>query len=227
VSSDADLVRRCLAGDRAAWTALLARYSDLAYALLRRSGLDGASADDAFQEVAILLWRNLRRLRDVERLASWIGTTTRRVAWRERKRARSRDTHEAKAARDNASGGTAPDERAGTVEEEQALREALAGLGERCRELLSLLYFQSSDLTYDEIARRMGLPRGSLGPTRQRCLEALRGELDARGISDEPDEPAPDIREHPPAPASDVSATAPPASARTKGKTTPPTERPQ
>lgn len=189
--SDADLVRRCLAGDRVAWTTILARYADLAYALLRRAGLDDASADDAFQEVAVQLWKNLKRLRDVERLASWIGTTTRRVAWRSKGRARTRTGHEEAAARPDVTVEPAPDELLGSVEEEQALREALAGLGQRCRELLSLLYFQSSDLTYDEIARRLGVPRGSLGPTRQRCLDALREDLAARGVRGDVSDPPP------------------------------------
>lgn len=190
-SPDAALVRRCLAGDRVAWTTLLARYADLAYALLRRSGLGDAAADDAFQEVAVQLWKHLEQLRDVERLASWIGTTARRVAWRAKSRERTRTTHEEAAARDVVAEAPSPAEAAGSVEEEQALREALAGLGQRCRELLSLLYFQPADLTYDEIARRLGVPRGSLGPTRQRCLDALREDLSARGIRGDVSDAAP------------------------------------
>ncbi len=187
MTSDADLVRRCLDGDRVAWTTLLARYADLAYALLRRAGLDDTTAEDAFQEVAVLLWKNLKKLRDVERLASWIGTTTRRVAWRTRKRGRTRGAHEAAASKADVAAGAGPVEAAGRLEEEQALRAALSGLGERCRELLSLLYFQPVDLTYDEIAHRLGVPRGSLGPTRQRCLDALRDDLASRGLTGAPD----------------------------------------
>lgn len=191
MSSDADLVRRCLEGDRVAWTQLLARYADLGFALLRRAGLDDAAAEDAFQEVAILLWKNLKRLRDVGRLASWIGTTTRRVAWRAKHRGKTRGGHEAAAARPDVAAGRAPDEAVGALEEEQALREALAALGERCRELLSLLYFQPVDASYDEIARRLGVPRGSLGPTRQRCLESLRQDLEARGVAGRVSDPSP------------------------------------
>lgn len=183
MTSDADLVRRCLDGDRVAWTTILARYADLAYALLRRSGLDDTSAEDAFQEVAVLLWKNLKKLRDVGRLASWIGTTTRRVAWRTKKRSTTRAGHESAASRADTTGTPEPAEAVGRLEEEQALREALAALGERCRELLSLLYFQPVDVTYDEIAHRLGVPRGSLGPTRQRCLDALRDDLAARGVT--------------------------------------------
>jgi len=185
--SDAHLVRRCLDGDRVAWTTLLARYADLAYALLRRAGLDDTTAEDAFQEVAVLLWKNLKKLRDVERLASWIGTTTRRVAWRTKKRGRTREAHEAAASKADVTPGVGPDEAVGRLEEEQSLREALSALGERCRELLSLLYFQPVDLTYDEIAHRLGVPRGSLGPTRQRCLDALRDDLKSRGVTGAPD----------------------------------------
>ena len=176
--SDADLVRRCLDDDSSAWSAILARYADLVHSLLRRAGLSEASRDDAFQDVAVLLWKSLPKLRDVERLASWIGTTTRRVAWKSRRQEKTRSNHEASARRPDA----APAEEARTLGEEQALREALAELGTRCRELLSLLFFQSSDLSYDEIAASLGLPRGSLGPTRQRCLETLRTALEARGV---------------------------------------------
>ncbi len=124
--------------------------------------------------------------RDVERLASWVGTTTRRVAWRLRKQEKTRVGHEAAARRSEDVADAGP----GAFDEEQALREALAELGTRCRELLSLLYFQSADLTYDEIAARLGVPRGSLGPTRQRCMDTLREGLVARGVgSDVSDSP--------------------------------------
>jgi RNA polymerase sigma factor (sigma-70 family) len=150
---------------------------------VRRAGLDDATAEDAFQEVAVLLWKNLKKLRDVERLALVDRDDDRRVAWRMRKRGRTREGHEAAAAREEDAGDARPDEAAARVEEEQSLREALPALGERCRELLSLLYFQPVDLTYDEIAQKLGVPRGSLGPTRQRCLDALREDLTARGVT--------------------------------------------
>jgi RNA polymerase sigma factor (sigma-70 family) len=176
--SDADLVRRCLDDDASAWSAILARYADLAHSLLRRAGLSDAAAQDAFQEVAVLLWKSLPKLREVDRLASWVGTTTRRVAWRLRKQERTRVGHESAARRTEQVRDVDPR----AFDEEQALRESLAELGTRCRELLSLLYFQSSDLSYDEIAARLGMPRGSLGPTRQRCIDTLREGLLARGV---------------------------------------------
>ena len=66
------------------------------------------------------------------------------------------------------------------LEDEQLVRDALEQLSEVCRELLSWLYFREPAPDYDEIARRMGKPRGSLGPTRRRCLERMRGFLVSR-----------------------------------------------
>src|SRR5262245_35929316 len=87
-TEDASLVSRCLDGERSAWTELIARYSDLMYGLLHRAGLDRATAADAFQEVSILLWKSLKRLRSAASLVPWIVVTTRRVAWRIKKRSK-------------------------------------------------------------------------------------------------------------------------------------------
>jgi RNA polymerase sigma factor (sigma-70 family) len=188
VTPDADLVRRCLDGDRVAWADLLGRYGDLVHSLLRRAGLDAAAAADGFQEVSVLLWKGLARLRSADRLLPWIATTTRRVAWRARKRSKARDLRQAAAARTEQDPADSPSDALVALEEEQAVRQALAALGERCRRLLSALYFQVSDGGYDEVAERLGIPRGSIGPTRQRCLEGLRRELVALGLGDEASE---------------------------------------
>ena len=181
MTPDADLVRRCLAGDRTAWAALLERYADLVYGLLWRAGLDEASRADAFQEVSVLLWKNLRRVKDAERLLPWIATTTRRVAWRDRRRRRAREARQTAVARPEASEGGA-EEALEALEAQQAVRESLAAMEERCRRLLRALYFESGTGNYDDVAKHLGIPRGSIGPTRRRCLERLRAELSARGV---------------------------------------------
>lgn len=182
MSTDADLVRRCLDGDRLGWADLLARYGDLIYGLFHRAGLDKTSAADGFQEVSILLWKSLKKLRRAESLVPWIATTTKRIAWRMKQRSRSRADRDAAVARPEADTGGGPDDTVARLEEEQRVREALATLGERCRRLLAALYFQPGEGGYDEVAERLGIPRGSIGPTRQRCLEGLRRELLARGF---------------------------------------------
>lgn len=191
MSDDAALVRRCLDGDRAGWAELLERYADLVYGVLHRAGLDKTSAADAFQEVSVLLWKSLPRLKKVASLVPWIATTTKRVAWRMKQRAKARVGRDAAVARSEADPRKAPDLAVSALEEEQAVREALSTLGERCRRLLTALYFQDNPGGYDDVAERLGIPRGSIGPTRQRCLEGLRRELLARGIGDEGVSPAP------------------------------------
>jgi RNA polymerase sigma factor (sigma-70 family) len=202
MSSDAELVRRCLDGDRLGWAELLGRYGDLIYGLLHRTGLDKTSASDAFQEISILLWKSLSRLRRVDNLVPWIATTTKRVAWRMKKRSKSRADRDASVARPEADPGGSPGDAVARLEDEQAVRQALATLGERCRRLLAALYFQSNDAGYDDVAERLGIPRGSIGPTRQRCLEGLRRELLASGFRDVDVSPPPGAAS---TPARDVS----------------------
>lgn len=196
MSTDAELVRRCLDGDRLGWADLLGRYGDLIYGLFHRAGLDKTSAADGFQEVSILLWKSLKKLRRAESLVPFIATTAKRIAWRMKQRARTRGDRDATAARPEADPGAGPEASIARLEEEQQVREALATLGERCRRLLAALYFQASEGGYDEIAERLGIPRGSIGPTRQRCLEGLRRELVARGFAEDgggpPDDVSPD-----------------------------------
>ena len=183
MNDDSDLVRRCLGGDRTAWGDLLGRYGDLIYGLLHKAGVRDAAGADAFQEVSILLWKGLPRLKKSQSLLPWIATTTRRIAWRASKRARARTGREKAVARTEAVPAEAQESLV-RVEEEQAVRRALSSLQERCRRLLSLLYFETPEGGYDEVARRLDMPRGSIGPTRARCLEGLRKELAALGVTE-------------------------------------------
>jgi RNA polymerase sigma factor (sigma-70 family) len=190
--SDADLVRRCLAGDRVAWTELLSRYADLVYGLLHKEGLDADACGDGFQEVSVRLWKGLHTLRNVDALLPFLATTTRRVAWRRRVRDRAREKREGLRARSEVDPGAEPLATLAALEEEQSVRRALDALADRCRRLLRALYFEPAASDYDAIAERLGIPRGSIGPTRRRCLEGLRRELWALGVG-------PDVSPPPPA----------------------------
>jgi DNA-directed RNA polymerase specialized sigma24 family protein len=66
---------------------------------------------------------------------------------------------------------------------QEALQTGLAHLGGRCRELLSLIFFDAAEPTYDEISALLGMPKGSIGPTRNRCLSQLRDILVGLGFS--------------------------------------------
>ncbi|MFO1341055.1 MAG: sigma-70 family RNA polymerase sigma factor [Burkholderiaceae bacterium] len=181
--ADAVLVERCRAGDAAAWAALVARYQRLVYAIVTRMGLDEHAAADVFQTVFERLTRHLATLREPERLQAWVVTT----AKREGLAARRQGQRQVSMTRDDDSDPDATDqwdfadetpraeEQLEELQQLHRLRLGLERLDERCRELL-LLVFRDEDehLGYDEIGQRLGLPVGSIGPTRARCLGKLR-----------------------------------------------------
>ena len=82
--------------------------------------------------------------------------------------------------------GPAPDPPADAtleeIEEQALVRQALERLGDRCRRLLWHLFYKHEPLSYADLARDLGMPEGSIGPTRARCLEKLRGVLGAMGF---------------------------------------------
>jgi RNA polymerase sigma factor (sigma-70 family) len=183
---DTALVSRCLAGDRAAWAALVQRYQRLVYAVARRVGLDDHGAADVFQTVFERLVQHLPRILDPSRLHAWIVTTTKREALAQRRRAqrdvsmtRAADAEDPAAEWDVADESPIAEEALAELQLLNQLRNALDRLDARCRDLLLLLFRDEDDkLSYDEVARRLATTVGSIGPTRARCLDKLRKLVD-------------------------------------------------
>jgi RNA polymerase sigma factor (sigma-70 family) len=170
-----DLVTRARNGDKQAWDALVERYAPLIWSICRRHGLDDADAKDAAQSVWLKLVNGLGTLRDPAALPGWLATTTRRECGRSLRAARG--PHDAGRARD---AEIIPDGQAATAEQELlaserhgALREALAQLPSCCQQLIALL-LEDPPVSYAEISARLGIPVGSIGPNRGRCLDKLR-----------------------------------------------------
>jgi RNA polymerase sigma factor (sigma-70 family) len=169
------LVTRARNGERQAWDALVERYAPLIWSICRRYRLEAADAQDAAQNVWLKLVDHLGRLRDPAALPGWLATTTRRECGRILRAARRPcDAGYALAA------GTIPDEHvqaAGqdllAAERHAALREAFGQLPSGCQQLLALLIHDPA-LSYAEISARLGIPVGSIGPSRRRCLDKLR-----------------------------------------------------
>lgn len=179
---DAALISRCLQGEAAAWTALVHRYQRLVYAIARRTGLDDHAVADVFQTVFTRVIEHLPRIRQSERLHAWIVTTTKREALAQHRRAQrtvsltstSEDGDE-QAEWDIADDAPLPEDALADLQQIDLLRHALDRLDDRCSELLKLLFRDEDDaVPYDEVARQLGMPVGSIGPTRARCLEKLR-----------------------------------------------------
>lgn len=185
---DAALVARCRQRDASAWRALVQRYQRLVYAIVRRAGLDEHVAADVFQTVFARLLEHLPRLTQPERLQAWIVTTARRETLRAldhgRRNVSMTRADDADAPRDSVE-DSLPDpaplaeEALAELQQLDRLRRALERLDARCRELLALVFRDDDErLPYDEVARRLGIPTGSIGPTRARCLDKLRRQMD-------------------------------------------------
>ncbi len=178
---DARLVARCRQGDAGAWQTLVRRYERLVAAVARRAGLDDEGVADVFQTVFARLVEHLPTLRQPDRLQAWLVTTAKREAIALRARARREvsltpDDDGSPGLLDTlADEGPLAEDALAELQMLDRLRASLARLDERCRELLSLVFRDDDDaLPYDEIAQTLGVPRGSLGPTRARCLDKLR-----------------------------------------------------
>jgi RNA polymerase sigma factor (sigma-70 family) len=167
--SDADLLARCRRRDGEAWSQLVTRYERLVYAVALKNGLSEEDAADVTQSTFVALLDSLSRLREEDRLASWLMTVARRQSWKVRNLSRRNMPLDAipEAGEDPHAGW----------EDLTALHDGLAQLGGTCRELLQWLYFDPDEPSYAEIAQRLGRSIGGIGPLRGRCLEKLRGVL--------------------------------------------------
>jgi RNA polymerase sigma factor (sigma-70 family) len=178
--SDVQLVLDCRRGDQLAWEKLVQRYQRLIYTIPLRAGLDQDQAAEIFQDVFTTLFEKLNDIEEPEKLQAWLVTTARRKTWRmiskaERERVVDVSVGQTIAdvepvMRDET---PLPDEQLLKLEEQHRIRLAVSLLDERCRTLLQMLFYRSEPLSYPEIAAALGMPEGSVGPTRARCLQKL------------------------------------------------------
>jgi RNA polymerase sigma factor (sigma-70 family) len=182
---DRTLVAACLEGDHSAWEALIARYQRLIYSIPIKARLSQDDAADIFQSVCLKLYEKLATIRDSERISSWLITTTSRECWRLSARNR-RESVPAGGDDDDSflkeipAKGPLADEQRETLDQQHQVRHAVEALPDRCRELITMLFYHKDELSYVDIAGRMRMPVPSVGPTRARCLEKLRKLLEGR-----------------------------------------------
>ncbi len=169
-----DLLNRCRDGDSAAWEELVERYERLVFGVAVREGLSRDDAADVTQIVFEALFTSLDKIREDERVSSWLLVVARRQVWRIRnRRVREHPVPEVDPGAECAGAGV-PGGDVDTSDKILDLYEAVGRLGDPCRELVTALYFDPSEPSYEEVAVRLGRPVGSIGPSRARCLERLR-----------------------------------------------------
>jgi RNA polymerase sigma factor (sigma-70 family) len=169
-----DIIDRCLRGEARAWDEFVDRYQRLVWSVARSYRLPAEDCDDVTQAVLVAALRHLADLRDPAKAASWLITSAHRESWRvARNRRRTVDL-----VGDFASVSEPDDRRATDLEAMHSMRAALDELGDPCRALLVAL-FSEVDPHYPDLAKRLGMPVGSIGPTRGRCIEKLRARMGA------------------------------------------------
>ncbi len=165
-----------------AWERMLDEFGEVVLAVPRRHGLGEADAEDVFQATWIALHRSVGGIRDPGALAAWILTTAKRETWRNLRRRAHLVGGRLEACPDEAGESEDPEQLLLAAERGRLVREGLADLEQRCRELLEQLFFKAGVATYADIAAALQVPVGSIGPTRRRCLGRLAEQLEARGF---------------------------------------------
>jgi RNA polymerase sigma factor (sigma-70 family) len=173
-TADADLLAAVRAGgdDRQdAWKELLRRHTPKMAAVARSFNVDRAAVDDLVQTAWLRFLERSDQIREPGSVGPWLCMVVRNEARRIVTRRRTVPVADGW----DRTPADLPDPASRMVADDngRALRSAFARLGDQCRQLLTLM-IADPPLSYDEIAAALDRPRGSLGPTRQRCLEQLR-----------------------------------------------------
>ena len=173
------LVRRAAGGDQRAWQRLVDQYARLIWSMTRDFKLMESDAADVAQVTWLRLLEHIDRLEQPARVGSWLAATARHECLRSlaaRKRLVLVQDHTA--LDEVAVHESELDERLLADENAQAVRKALSRLPWRWQQLMELL-MADPPASYAEISDQLGLPVGSIGPTRGRCLARLRVLLQA------------------------------------------------
>ena len=179
MEDDQALLEACRRGDRRAWSQVVDRYERLVYAIPRSLGLSSEDAADVAQATLLALLQQLDQLDEPDRLRPWLVTVARRNSFRAIERLQRDRALIERSTVQAATSASATE--SGLMEVRLAnlewVHQALAMLPDRCRRLLLALFDGDGPPSYADIADRLGMPVGSLGPTRSRCLDALRKAL--------------------------------------------------
>ncbi|MFI0417223.1 RNA polymerase sigma factor [Spongiactinospora sp. 9N601] len=183
------LVTRANMGDQGAWNDLVERYASMVWSICRQYRLDRRDTDDVAQQVWMAAVEHLGELREPGKLGAWLAITAKRECSR-----LLRSRHRGETAEDPLGFDMTADERTGPIEEEvetaernAVLHAAFMTLPPRCRRMLALLL---DELPYQEISARLGIPIGSVGPTRARCLAKLRSDPALAALMESETEPS-------------------------------------
>lgn len=166
-------------GDSAAMSELVDEITPMLWHIARHQGLDAAAAEDVVQTTWLRLVEGASRIEDPRAVLKWLITTTRREAWRvARGSRRMLPTEELPEDAALSNPADDPGELLAKGQMRDVVWRHFQRLSERCRELLAAVAL-SEPPDYATVSVALGMPVGSIGPTRGRCLAKLRASLEA------------------------------------------------
>ena len=172
----ADLLAAARLGSDEALGQIVTEHSPLLWHVVRATGLSPGDAEDVMQTVWLQLLAHMDEIRAPAALTGWLVVTARREAWRVRAAGRRQlpSDHEALDELPDLAAG--PQEQVLAEDQRRSLWLAIGQLSARCQELLRIVAFVPRP-DYAAVAADLGMPVGSIGPTRGRCLAKLRALL--------------------------------------------------
>lgn len=181
---DLELFASVQAREPAAWAAFVDRFGPLILAAVRRTGCTGGEEEEVVQATWQRLFTHAPKIAAPRALPAWVLRVATREAWLVVRRRRSSHDVDARVGAERAfATDRAVDEQLAALEQVQLVRDAVAALGGRCTPLLTALFLEADAPDYGALAARFGMPIGSIGPSRQRCLGKLAAALERAGLT--------------------------------------------
>jgi RNA polymerase sigma factor (sigma-70 family) len=175
--NDTRLVKECLSGNEEAWSLLIDKYKALIYSIPVKYKLSRPEAADVFQATCMELLIRLPELREPRALPKWLMQVAHHECYRMKRMNQRVVSRDAEPDLPEPQVPAIAETLVQQTQEEQILREAMMVLTPQCRRLVELLFFETPSRPYTEVAAELGLAVGSIGFTRQKCIERLKRQL--------------------------------------------------
>lgn len=179
---DTRLVKECLHRNEEAWSLLIDKYKALIYSIPVRYGLPPHEAADVFQATCAELLVRLPELREPKALPKWLMQVAHHECYRWKRQQQRMVSRDAEPDLPEPETPPIAESLMQQTQEEQMLREAMGALSPQCRRLVELLFFETPARPYTVVAKELGLAVGSIGFTRQKCIDRMRRQLDELGF---------------------------------------------
>jgi RNA polymerase sigma factor (sigma-70 family) len=180
--NDTRLVKECLQGSEEAWSLLIDKYKALIYSIPVKYGLPSQDAADVFQATCAELLARLPELREPRALPKWLMQVAHHECFRWKRHQQRMVSRDAEPDLPDPETPPIAETNVQQMQEEQMLREAISALTPQCRRVVELLFFETPARSYADVAKELGLAVGSIGFTRQKCMDRLRRQLDVLGF---------------------------------------------